>query len=136
MHKRESIISQRSFPATCQYVQSEFFPRLKEQGVGAMIQLLPPRIVANEPRRFEMLKVLEKRMTLRIEVQEDDEGKVYVTASSSLGIMSNIIIGAIISVATCGAAALVLAPLIYWKYSRWNTNIQKAVDLLRADLSA
>jgi len=136
MHRRESIISQRSFPATCQYVQSEFFPRLKGMGVGAMIQLLPPRIVSNEPRRFEMVKILEKGMALRIEVQEDNEGRVYVTVSSQLGMTINIIAGVIIAIITCGVAALIVAPLIYWKYSRWNTNIQKAVNLLRADLSA
>ena len=105
-------------------------------GVGAMIQLLPPRIVSNEPRRFEMVKILEKGMALRIEVQEDNEGRVYVTVSSQLGMTINIIAGVIIAIITCGVAALIVAPLIYWKYSRWNTNIQKAVNLLRADLSA
>jgi hypothetical protein len=135
MERRESFVSQRSFPEICQYVQTAFFPRLKEQGVGAVIQLLSPRIVANESSKFAMMKVLEKRMTLRVEVEQSTEGKVFVTVASSLGMVSNIVGAVIASVFTCGLAALILGPLLYWKYSRWNTNVQKAVNLLKADLA-
>lgn len=135
MERRESFVSQRPFPEICQYVQTAFFPRLKEQGVGAVIQLLPARIVANDHSKFVMMKVLEQRMILRVEVERNTEGNAFVTVASSLGIASNIVAAVAISVFTCGAGALIFAPLIYMKYNRWNVNIQKALNLLKTDLA-
>jgi hypothetical protein len=135
MERRESFVSHRSFPEICQYVQTAFFPRLREHGVGAMIQLLSPRIIINESTKFVMMRILEKRMTLRVEVEQNAEGNVFVTVASSLSILFNVVTAIILSVTTCGAAALILAPLIYMKYSRWNASVEKAIGLLKSDLA-
>jgi hypothetical protein len=136
MNKRETFRSGKSFPETCQYVQTYFFPRLKEMGVGAMIQLLSPRITVNEPRRFGMTRVLEKRMLLTVEVEEDNTGSTLVTVISSLNITMNIIATIILGFATCGVAALIFIPLILIKKNRWEQNVQKAVALLKTDLAS
>jgi hypothetical protein len=136
MEKRESFASGRSFPETCQYLQTAFFPRLKEIGVGPMIQLLSPRIVVNESRRFGMMKVLEKRMILKVEVTEDNAAGTVVTVMSSLDITMNIIATVILGLTTCGLAALIFVPLILVKKNRWEQNVHKAVALLKADLAA
>ena len=135
MERRETFTSNRPFPEVCQYIQQEFFPKLKAQGVGPAIQLLSPRIIANEPSKFAMMKVLEKGMTLRVEVELSTQGNVFVTLASSLQTFGATVTAVIVSAITCGVAALIIGPLMYWRYRRWNTNIQKAVSLLKADLA-
>jgi hypothetical protein len=83
-----------------------------------------------------MMKVLEKRMTLRVEVERNTEGHVFVTVASSLRMFRAIVVGVMATVFTFGLGAVIIWPLIYWKYRRWNTNVQKAIHLLKTDLAA
>jgi hypothetical protein len=136
MEKRESFPINRSFPETCQYIQGTLFPRLKEIGVGPMIQLHSPRISINESKRFGMAKSLEKRMTLRIEASEDNSGTTFVTVMSSLDITMNIVATVILGITTCGIFALIFVPIIFVKKKRWEQYFQKTLALLRSDLGA
>lgn len=121
MHKRESFLSGRSFTEACSYLQTTFFLRFEQQGVGGLIQeLVPPRIAINESRKFEMTKALGKRMMLRITIDEADEGKTCITVASSLSILRHVVHTVLGSIATCGLAALVFGPLIYMKYGGFN----------------
>jgi hypothetical protein len=61
MERRETFPVSRPFPESCQYLQNAFFPRLNGPGVGTLIQLLSPRITANEPGRFAMKRMIEKQ---------------------------------------------------------------------------
>src|SRR5262245_22441178 len=131
MEKRESFPSIHSFPETCQYIQNSLFPRLKQIGVGPMIQIHSPRITVNEPRRFAMTKILEKRMTLTVQASEDDTGRTFVTVMSSLDITMNIVATIILGLTTCGIFALIFVPIIFVKKNRWEQNVQKTVALLR-----
>lgn len=134
MEKRESLPIIRSFPETCQYVQGALFARLKEIGVGPTIQLHSPRIFINESKRFGMMKILEKRMTLRIEVSEDNNGRTFVTVMSSLDITMNIVTTIILGLTTCGIFALIFVPIIFVKKNRWEGYFKKTIALLRSDL--
>lgn len=136
MHKRETFRSGRPFTETAQYLQAAFFPRLKEAGVGALIQLLPPRITVNEPRRFGMTRLLEKRMFLTVEVEEDAAGNALVTVMSTLRIEVYFISGIIFTLLTCGVAALLFIPITLIKYNRWTQYVQKTVALLKSDLGS
>lgn len=134
MEKRESFTINRSFPETCQYLQNAFFPRLKESGAGAMIQLLSPRIIINEPTRFAMKRIMEKRVFLTVEAAQDQTGTVHITVMSSFMATFQLVSGLILTAITCGLFALLLVPLFYLKYNRWNQDVAKAVALLKADL--
>jgi hypothetical protein len=135
MELRESFQINRSFPEACQYIQGALFPRLKETGVGPVIQLHSPRIFINESKRFGMVKVLEKRMTLRIEASEDNNGRAFVTVMSRLDITWNIVSTIILGVTTCGIFALIFVPVIFVKKNRWAGYFRKTVALLRSDLT-
>jgi hypothetical protein len=95
---------------------------------------MSPQITANEPNRFGMTKILEKRMILRVEISADAAGNTYVTVMSTLRMAIDVTRTVILGVTTCGLLALVFVPLIYLKYSRWQNATNKAVALLKADL--
>ena len=135
MERRESFTVNRSFPATCQYIQNAFFPRLKEAGVGAIVQLLPPRITVNEPARFAMKRMIEKRVFLTVEAAQDQAGTVHITVMSSFLATFQFATGLIFTALTCGLLALLLVPLFYLKYNRWKLNIDKTLALLKTDLA-
>lgn len=135
MQKTSVLVSGRSFIETRNYIASVYFPKLKDAGVGAWIQLLSPKVKINEPHRFVMSKVLEKRLWLRVETREEQNGSTLIAVTVELSDFY-MISGLIVSLLSCGIFALVFVPLIYWKYSRCGDYLQKAVALLRADLSA
>lgn len=134
MEKREQFLIQTSFPEACHYLQNVFFPKAKEIGIGAWIQLLSPGIIINETKRFSMRKVLERRMFLTILVEEDINGKVCVTVLSTYRAIWEIVGASTGTIATCGLVALVAVPLLWVKYQRWKRNFEKSVALLKSDL--
>lgn len=134
MENREQFLIQTSFPQACNYLQNVFFPKAKEIGIGAFIQLIPPKIIANETKRFSMRKILERRIFLTVQVEEDINGRVCITVLSTYRAVYEIIIASVGTIATCGLVALIAAPLLWMKYQRWNKEFQKAVALLKSDL--
>lgn len=136
MENREQFLIQTSFPEACYYLQNVFFPKAKEIGIGAWIQLLPPKIIVNETERFGMRKILEKRIILTVQVEKDLNGKVCVTVLSTYRAIFEIIGASVGTIVTCGLLALIAAPLLWIKYQRWNKEFEKTVALLKSDLGA
>lgn len=136
MENREQFLIKTSFPKACHYLQNTFFPKAKEIGIGAWIQLLPPKIIVNEAKRFGMRKILEKRIILTVQIEEDISGKVCVTVLSTYHAVFEIISVSVGTVITCGLLGLIAAPLLWIKYQRWNKEFAKAIALIKSDLEA
>lgn len=162
MDRTHTLLSSKTFSETCQYLQAEFFPGLKDLGpkipkqnqneeenvppedlpaplalVGRDLLPQPPRILVSDAARFEMMKVLGRRFTVRVEVEEDKAGKVMVTVISEVsGFQTNIIGGSILTVLTCGLAALFFGPALYVKYRQWNQLSEKIFAALEAGIAA
>ncbi len=134
MEKREQFSIQTSFPEACQYLQTAFFQKAKQAGIGAWIQLLSPKTTINETHRFAMTKVLEKKMFLTIQIERNADGRTFVTVLSSYRITEFVIVSLLASIPTCGLAILLAGPAIWVKSNRWDSNFQKAVAILKNDL--
>jgi hypothetical protein len=136
MEKRETFLCKRSFSDTCKYVRDAFFPKLRKQGViGPLTDMLPARIEVDERGDFVVRKMLSDRVRLRVEVEEDSHGKVYVVVDSRLrieGLIASMVILSLLL--TCGCGLFLAVPLIYWKISSWRTSHEHAVALLKTDL--
>lgn len=135
MEKRQQFVIKASFPQACQYLQNGFFPQAKEAGIGAWIQLLSPKIVINEPRCFGMKKLLEKNMSLTVQIEETPTREVIVTLTSQYNISPMLIRGLLFSIPTCGIAGVVAGIVIWVKSSRWKNYYEKANSILMVALS-
>lgn len=149
MNHEESFVSDKSFRETSQYLRTIFFPKLKPFIAKALTRMydenanprtdillpLPPEIEVDEPKKFVMVKAVGARVTLRVEVEEDASGKVWVTAASEANIKKNIIGGVIATVFTCGLAGIVFAPLILFRYIKWKKYTEEALGALKVGLT-
>ena len=83
-----------------------------------------------------MKRMIEKRVFLTVEASQDQAGTVHITVMSSFVATFHFVTGFILTALSCGVLALLLVPLFYVKYNRWNQNVAKTVALLKADLVA
>jgi hypothetical protein len=134
MERRDQFQIQTSFPEACQYLQTVFFPKAKEAGIGAWVQLLSPRTKINEPSRFAMYKILERRMSLTVQVEQIPDGRVFVSVLTRFRIMEIVIASSIFAIPTCGLAIIPGGIVLWLKSNRLDANFQKAVAILKNDL--
>jgi hypothetical protein len=146
MHTQEAFISSRSCGETSQYLQTTFFEKLRpfapnwgnwdenENPRTDGVLPFPPIVEVNEPKRFTLVKGVGARMTVRVSVEEDQSGKVWVTAESEADLKKNIVSGVIVTVVTCGIGAIFFAPLIGFRYFKCRKYAKDVVALLKADL--
>lgn len=133
MRLSREVPTSREYEPVRQYLEEDFFPRLRERSVGAWVQVIPPRVSREMPTEFAMRHVLERNVFLELVLREGSP-RSTVTLTLVWRWSGFLISGIVASVLTCGLGAAVFVPVLLIKRGRCLRNFDSALDLLREGL--
>lgn len=135
MDLRRSFVVAKPYEDVRQFIERDFFPKLRERRVGAWIEVIGPRVAKETQTEFSMRHVLEKNVALHITLQDaTPQPRIAIALTWRWG--GFITTGVLVSLVSCGFGLLVFVPVLLVKRGRCRSNFEKSVQLLKEELAA